>query len=709
MPRSAAAVEKFFQLSLLGLVASGFLAVAGSGYLDAPTTILTAAGLLLRAALGAGWLRLNITERTATVLTIAYIGFYPLDYQFVSREFLTATVHLVFFLAVVRILTAKTNRDYLYTAIIALLELLAAALLSIQLNFFLFLGLFLLFAIATLTSAEIRRAIESVEPGGGQIARRVSRRLSPRLATLAALVTLGVMLMTSALFFLLPRTANAALRHLASKGYYLPGFSNQVVLGQIGEIKTHSTAIMHVRVDNYGGRLPANAKWRGAALSDFDGRKWFNAHDIGQPLPVVKDGRVISASNGQPRRPGKLVSYRVDLRDLDSDALFFAGEPEVLNVNASTVIRTPNDNYRVSIGAAGGLRYDVYSFFEDSAADQEPPGLGVIPQEIRARYLQLPPLDPRIPELAREMTAGQSSVQDRAKAIERRLQHDYGYTLELPKHAVRDPLAYFLFARRKGHCEYFASAMAVMLRSVGIPARLATGFQNGALNPITDLYVIRASDAHSWVEAYLPGRGWTAFDPTPFDPNPPSLSLWTRLGFYADAADTFWQDWVVSYDLGRQLVLADRMEQSSRRFRLDWLDWATVPAMRWESQTRAWLQRNATQALLGFAIALGCILLGPKFWRVLRMRQQARRAQLGRASMADATVLYTRFLDMLRAKGYSKPPWFTPTEFVRSLRSPEIAAIAGQFVTAYQELRFGGKAEAAPKLFLLLEELKRQG
>src|SRR6266481_4420972 len=268
MPRSAAAVEKFFQLSLLGMVASGFLAVAGSGYLDAATTWLMAGGLVLRAAMAAGLVNLEISERTITVLTIAYIGFYPLDYQFLSRDFLQATVHLVFFVAILRILTAKANRDYLYTAVIALLELLAAALLSVQLNFFLFLGLFLLFAIATLTSAEIRRAIESVEPGGGQIARRVSRRLSPRLATLAALVTLGVMLMTSALFFLLPRTANAALRHLASKGYYLPGFSNQVVLGQIGEIKTHSTAIMHVRVDNYGGRLPANAKWRGAALSD---------------------------------------------------------------------------------------------------------------------------------------------------------------------------------------------------------------------------------------------------------------------------------------------------------------------------------------------------------------------------------------------------------------------------------------------------------
>src|SRR6266852_4522965 len=315
MPRSAAAVEKFFQLSLLGLVASGFLAVAGSGYLDLATTSLTAAGLLLRAALATGLLRFEISERAVTILTIAYIGFYPLDYQFFSADFLTATVHLVFFLAVIKILTAKTNRDYLYTAVIALLELLAAALLSIQLNFFLFLGSFLLFAIATLTSAEIRRAIQAVEGGSGQIARRAHGRLSPRLASLSTLVTLGVLLLTSALFFHLPRTANAALRHLAAKGYYLPGFSNQVVLGQIGEFKTHSTAVMHVRVDNNGGRLIANAKWRGAALSDFDGKKWFNASDTGQPLPVVKDGRVIS-SDGQPRRPGKLVSYRVDLRDL---------------------------------------------------------------------------------------------------------------------------------------------------------------------------------------------------------------------------------------------------------------------------------------------------------------------------------------------------------------------------------------------------------
>ena len=156
--------------------------------------------------------------------------------------------------------------------------------------------------------------------------------------------------------------------------------------------------------------------------------------------------------------------------------------------------------------------------------------------------------------------------------MERRLRAGYTYSLETPNREPADPLAYFLFTSRKGYCEYFASAMAVMLRSLGVPARLATGFQSGIYNPITELWLVRASDAHTWVEAWIAGHGWTTFDPTPPDTAPPGLSLAAKVGLYLDAAQTFWQEWVVSYDIGRQGTLADRLEQGARRAGIRWYD-----------------------------------------------------------------------------------------------------------------------------------------
>src|SRR5580700_1568329 len=162
-------VDRFFEFSLLGMLAAGYFAVVGSGYLDWPTATLTLIGLCLRALMVAGVVEFEFSNRFVAVVTLLYIGFWPVDYFFVSESFLTATVHLVCFLAVLKILTAKTNRDYTYIKMIAVLELLAAAVLSISLSFFGYLALFLLFAIATFSSGEVRRSAQlrrSVVRGG---------------------------------------------------------------------------------------------------------------------------------------------------------------------------------------------------------------------------------------------------------------------------------------------------------------------------------------------------------------------------------------------------------------------------------------------------------------------------------------------------------------------------------------------------------------
>jgi hypothetical protein len=700
MAQSDAGQEKFFQFSLLGLVTSGYLAVAGSGHLDLPTTVLTAIGLLLRALMLAGRLRIELSDRQVTVLTILYFGFYPLDYRYITKDFLIATVHLVFFLAILRILTARSTRDDLYTAAISLIELLAAALISIQWNFFLFLGMYVLFAIATLMSAEIRRAGRQAQ----QVARTRSRqRLAPRLAIFSGAIAAGVLFLTALLFFLLPRTANAALRQLVSKGLFLPGFSNQIALGQMGEVKTDPTPVMRVRFMAPAQRF--DARWRGSALSVFDGRRWYNTTDDSQLLPLGPSGAANLMDPMQQRRQGRRISYRVDLKPLDTDVVFFAGLPEMISINALGLRRSSSGTFRVAYTESAALQYLVHAFIPDSTplpVEPEPQ----IPADVGREYMAVPPLDPRIPVLAAKVTEGIRRFDERARAIEKHLRTAYRYTLELPSRESADPLAQFLFERKEGHCEYFASAMAVMLRTQGIPARMVTGFLGGTLNPISGQYVIRASDAHTWVEAWLPGRGWSEFDPTPPDPNPRGATLWTKLGMYIDAADTFWQEWVVTYDLGRQLLLAERMQSSSRSLRFPrWASQNTAP-FDWAA-LKQWLWQYAW-AVMAAVVLLGAFWKwGPPLVRSVLIRHKLRSLARGEASANDATVLYRRFLEILAARGYTKPVWLTPLEFAGTLKTPDLQCTARQFTAAYHELRFGGKLDAAPQLTRLLEQLER--
>jgi protein-glutamine gamma-glutamyltransferase len=693
---AAASVERFFQFSLLGLVASGYLAVAGSGYLDIPTLALTAAGLLLRGLLIYGIVRFEISERVTALATLAYSVFYVLDYLLFSRSFLWSTVHLVFFLAVLKILTAKTSRDHVYTAVIAFLELIAAAILSGNFNFFLFLTLYLVFGIAALTSGEIRRSMSKAQA----TSRAGLRRIHPRLAALAISVTAGILVLTAGLFFLLPRTADAAFSRLISHRMHLPGFSNQVNLGEIGEIKTSSRAVMHIRV--YGD-VPAGLKWRGETLPDFDGKRWFNPNRERDPVEVVQgEAELVAPAD---RSPGRRLNYRVEFDDLDTDALFFAGIPETVLLHSRRVYRTGDGGVRLGHPPPPGFHYDAYSLLDErpETAGMRYP-VPVLPLELRERYLQLPEIDPRIAPLARQMSEQRASDLARARAIESDLRSHYGYTLELPKREPADPLATFLFDRRKGHCEYFASAMTVMLRSLGIPARLAAGFQTGEYNPITELWLVRASDAHTWVEAWIPGRGWTTFDPTPPDPNPPAFAFLTRIGLYLDAADTFWQQWVVGYDASQQGSLADRVEQGVRVAGIRWLDAAE---WQWNWRPSDWLTRYGRPVLLVVGALLGIWLLAPGAARLVRVRRHVQRVKRGQASVADATLLYERMLRILKRHGYHKPAWFTPSEFAASLPAPLGPPVA-EFTANYNALRFGGRAEAAPRLSTLLDELERR-
>jgi hypothetical protein len=249
--------------------------------------------------------------------------------------------------------------------------------------------------------------------------------------------------------------------------------------------------------------------------------------------------------------------------------------------------------------------------------------------------------------------------------------------------------------------------MTVMMRAIGIPARLATGFQSGVYNPMTELWLVRASDAHTWVEAWIPGHGWSTFDPTPPDPNP-NLALMARFGLYLDAAETFWQQWVVGYDAGQQGSLADRLEQGVRRMGLTWIDSAATAGADWNVRTLAWARRNGLRTAIVVAMGLWVWVLGPPLLRLMRMRRRVQRARRGQASVADATLLYERMLQIVKRHGYQKPIWFTPVEFAASLAGSPLGLPVREFTAAYNALRFGGRTEIAPRLSVLLDELEHR-
>jgi protein-glutamine gamma-glutamyltransferase len=692
------AVERFFQYSLLGLVASGFLALAGSGHLDPVTIVITTAALVVRALLIAGVLDFEVPGTVTTWLALAYVIFYAIDFQFLSRDFMTATVRLVLFLAAVKTVSASTSRDYVYLRIVAFLELLAACVMSANLNFFVFLAMFLIFAIGAFAAGEIRRSAERK----GVVVRVAEGGVPVRLGSLTGALALGILIMTCGLFFLLPRTARAALQHLVSSRYYITGFSNEVHIGGAGDIEQSKTPVMHIAMED-GSRPPALLKWKGGTLAHFDGRRWFNPRGLEKTFARNRQGCFVLE---QPMRDEKLIEYVVHTSEETGGVLFFAGDPAYLCLDAAMIWRTEPGSYRPRFTPGGGISYQASSFTQ--RADM-PGAADVLEPALREIYLQLPRLDARIAPLAAVVSRDAVSNFEKARAVEAYLRNHYSYTLHQPDRPPADPLASFLFERRKGHCEYFASALAVMLRTLDIPSRVATGFDSGIYNPISGRQIIRASDAHSWVEAWFPERGWTTFDATPPDATGVEDTMGSRFSLWMDAAAVFWQDWVLDYNLSQQLTLAARVEDSSRGFRFQGPD--LFSASWWNARrerTIQWAQRYGLPALAALLAVGGLIWLGPLLARTSRTRRRVRSMQQGDVRAGDATLLYRRMLRVLHRRGIEKPTWLTPFEFAALVREPELAVLVEDVTRAYNELRFGDQRNAARRMMALLERLENQ-
>jgi transglutaminase-like putative cysteine protease len=719
--RAGTCVDRFFAVSLLLMLGTSFVTLASTGKLDIISVTLVVIALGVRIWGYASGRNLRISPKTVTRLALLYIPFFIFDFLFLSasatplESMLNATVHLVLFVTVTKIFSAVTRRDYAYLAALSLLMVLATAVLTINTTFLAFLTLYILFAISTLISYEIKTSIEtSRSPAvAPQQAPRDRLRIERALGRTAAGLGLGILATASVFFFVIPRYRSGYLSGLGTDTENITGFSGSVKLGDLSRIMRSSTVVFRVLPE---GNLSdyAGVKWRGLALDSFDGRHWYNDNTKQTAVQPVSYGHfIIPREPGADNRPVETLRYKVLLSPISSDVVFAAASARLITGRMHLLTLDETDSLHHSRNAFSSVQYEAVSQVGLPAPSALRSAPETYSRDIRLLYLRLPPkLDPRIKALAEQAASPAANNYDRAVQVRNYLRDNFGYTLEAQNIDPSDPLASFLFATRKGYCEYFASAMAIMLRTIGIPARLVNGFQTGSYNRYGTDFVVRARDAHSWVEVYFAGYGWIPFDPTPPDPRPVIAS---ELDDYMDALTLFWSEWVINYDFSHQVRLATQVEVQSNEVQRD---------------VRHRFHRVRTE-LAGLALKLERGLVAHKFLLLLVLLGTAVGVALvgnncslqelkfiwsisfpssGRPlTLEEATFSYHRFLSILGEKGLYKLPSETPTEFARKINPPLLRALAGEFTRLYNAARYGGERPSLPVLRGMLRQISEAG
>jgi hypothetical protein len=343
------------------------------------------------------------------------------------------------------------------------------------------------------------------------------------------------------------------------------------------------------------------------------------------------------------------------------------------------------------------------------AAQDEPLSDG-----FKRRYLQLPAdTDPRIGQLAHDITAKGNSIFEKATLVEAYLRRNYKYTLNLTWAPGAQPVSTFLFTSKAGHCEYFASSMAILLRAAGIPTRVVNGFLTGEYNPVGHDYIVRESDAHSWVEVYIPGNGWIEFDPTPPDPNHHDISLALQLSQYVDAGELFWNSYVLVYDTGAQMQLFRSAQdgiQSLQNTLREKSDKWTAEGQRFSDRSVARVDKIAqTPPFWIVTVFVAIAATAFKFRRHLRIQFEIWSVRRGRRRAGEDVVeqVFYRATRIAERGSNRRRPGETWREWIFGLPEPRGRSILTSALEVFEKAKYG-RVPVSASDFALLEETVRK-
>ncbi len=457
----------------------------------------------------------------------------------------------------------------------------------------------------------------------------------------------------------------------------IAGFSDRISLGQHGAtIRDNPEVVLQVEFPDGRPADLGGLRWRGRSYDRFDGVTWTRSE-------VERPGAT-PVSWYRARWPESTVAQRITAAPLDVRVVFGLHALQFVDPHSTITPAMDDSGDWYYWGSSPQPTYTSFSTGAPPDADALRSAAGNYFPD-RTRYLQLPDLPARVHALADSLTAPHDTRYDRVAAVHRFLTSEFGYTRELPRTARETSLDHFLFERREGHCEYFSSAMVVLLRAAGIQARNVNGFLGGEWNEFGNFLSVSQNTAHSWVEVWFPDYGWIEWDPTPPGSGEGVAGLgWRFPGRLWLAGLSYrWSQWVLEYDLAAQVGIFDRLGDAfdgGGGFEGRGLPGGTL----------AWIVAGGLIALIIVRRNLGTSA------RSLRPESRAWRSFVRHAARA----------------GIVESDRATPAVLLERIAStrPDATPVATGLAELYQRLRFGGGSVDADDLARLrraLAEAKR--
>jgi protein-glutamine gamma-glutamyltransferase len=597
------------------------------------------------------------------------------------------------------------RRDLSFSVVSSLILMAEAGSLSLGTGFIVFLVPWTALSAAWLYLSQRPARHEVPEPVFVQTQRRPVSGSGVAAGRSIAAVTAAAVTAIAAVFMLIPRLPGAFVRlppFALRSAMSVPGFEGQVVnpglpaLGSAGGVvdflpsaypgfgssvdlraRGHLSDQIVMRV-----RTPQAALWRGQAYDRFDGTTW-TASDTGAVNLGQGGDQSFSMPSVGNALPGRRIVTTFYVQTNQPNIVFAAYTPEQVYFPAAQLSVDRYDSIRAPILLDQGLVYSVVSDIPVPTTEE----LRAAPArwskaELR-QYTELPSdLPARDVALAKRITAGSSSVYDEVMAVQGWLQRNTKYNLDIPRDPPGvDAVDHFLFVTRQGFCEHIASSMAVLLRAVGIPTRLVTGFGPGERNPFTGYYEVRESDAHAWVEVLYPNVGWVQYDPT----------------FGVPAA---------APGIGGRFI-APEVIRAIGRFVARVVPGPVKSAAR---QVGSAIAAAARASLAAWPVTVPLMVLAFGAAWLVRRRRRVGRAHGPKPT--GAAKAFVALSDVLRSRGYVRAKHQTPTEFLRGIRQSgtlprELVPDAELVVRAFERERFSGMEPAQEEIEDVLEAAAR--